>query len=165
MFSVHDSTQGGCHFLYCPGIRQDEGRCDNLNCWFYVPSLGKQISTEVLRNHEQIIHLFLRCGAVSKASGGFWFFPPVFSLFSCPVTVIPSSAWGTLADEMIHWVGGLKGVPLGFIAGFGQPGANNASSVRLRPWQWAYVVGSPVSVPPGEIPSTCNVQTLPEGHP
>lgn len=88
---------------------------------------------------------------------------PQLSLSSCPVMVIPSPTRGTPAEK-IHWVGGLKGAPLGFIAGFGQPGTNNASSVRLCPWQWAYIVGSPISVPPGEISSTCDIQTLSEGH-
>lgn len=50
-FSVADSTQRGCHFLGCPGVRQDEGCCDSLKSLFYVPSSGKQIHREVPSNH------------------------------------------------------------------------------------------------------------------
>lgn len=61
-------------------------------------------------------------------------FDPFDPLLSLPALVmaIPSPVGGTPAEQ-IHRVGGLKEVPLGFAAGFGQRGTNNASSVRLCP--------------------------------
>lgn len=97
-----------------------------------------------------------------KLNREFWSFCSS-SLSSCSVMSVPSPVRGIPAEQ-IHRVSGLKGVPLGFTAGLRQCGTNNASSVRLCPWQRAHIVGSPVSVPPGEIPSTRNLQALPQGH-